>query len=156
MRPGGSFTPHTSPPAWYSFQPEPEVTAHHAFDVVPLRAPDQHGSAFEERCVLREGGREGGDLRGHVVVRHDAVQLLEPEAGHLGEHATLARNAFAEDDVVRGDPIGRHDEERVSQLVDVAHFSGVVGLPARDLDLAQRALDCFHVHYLRSAGTAPR
>src|SRR5690606_17946503 len=49
---------------------------------------------------------------------------IEPEGRQLREHAPLVRDPRAEHVVEGRDAIRRHDEERVSEIVDVADLAG--------------------------------
>ena len=60
------------------------------------------------------------------MTSNDALELLEPEGRHRGEHATLVRNRFGHHDIERTQTVGSdHEEAIVTRVVNVANFAGI-------------------------------
>ena len=62
------------------------------------------------------------------MVRH--VEQVEPEIADLREHPTLVGNPCGQHPVESADSVRRDDQQRLAQVVDVAHlapFQGQVG-----------------------------
>lgn len=114
-----------------------DVPAHDALDREHLQLAHLHAAVLQRRAEGRgdlgrevereEVGAEGGDR-----VRED----LQPGLGAEGEQDALVGDAVLHDHVVRGDAVGRDEEERlVVHLVQVAHLA--------PRDEGQRALEVY-------------
>ena len=70
------------------------------------------------------------------MVRKDIFGEVEPELGHLGQDRTLLRDFVFENDVKRGDAVGRDKDQCIAQVIDLPDFSlfdGFVLLHGEDL-----------------------
>ena len=101
-----------------------QVPARDALDVDGPCLPRQHRPATQHVGVgLRRGG-EAGHIEREEVVRDDIGQLVEPERRQLRQHLALVGDAGAQHVVEGGDAVGGDQEQRIAQVVDVAHFAG--------------------------------
>jgi hypothetical protein len=78
--------------------------------------------ARELFLVLFGESLDVGEVGGHEVV--GGVEQLEEVEAQTGQDSTLVRDCLAEDDVVRRDAIGGHEQEMVGvDLVDLPDFA---------------------------------
>jgi hypothetical protein len=101
-----------------------QVPARHALDVDGTRLLREHGAAVQHLGIRLRCLREAGHIERQEVVRHDIGQLVEPEGRQLRENLALVRNAGAQHVVERRDAIGGDQQQRIAQVVDVAHLAG--------------------------------
>ena len=85
------------------------------------------------------------------MVRHHIRQLVEPEGRQLREDLALVGDAGAQHVVERRDAIGGDQQQRVAQVVDVAHFAG-----AKARQRGQVGLDDGHGETARRGSLAKR
>ena len=111
-----------------------EVAADDALDGHGLGLLDQHGAAGEVVRVGLELLREVGHVAGDHVVGDEVGKALEPERGDAREDLALVRNLVRQDEVIGADAVGRHHEQAVAAVVDVA-------------DLAVRVRTKFHLSH---------
>ena len=81
--------------------------------------------------IRRDVGRD-------EVIRHDAGELREPERRQLREHLALVGNARSEHVVERRDAIGGDDQQRIAEVVDVAHLARAEAAQRRKLRAGER------------------
>ena len=75
-------------------------------------------------CVALVGGDDALRIVAGEVVRHDVAEAREPEQRHLRQHAALARDRLAHDDVERAQPVARdHQHAVAADRVVVAHLA---------------------------------
>ena len=57
------------------------------------------------------------------MVRGDLLRLPKPEERDGGERLPLARDRVRHDNIVGRDAVGRRHEQRIAQVVHIAHLS---------------------------------
>ena len=57
----------------------------------------------------------------------DSGRASEPEDGNLREHLALVGDARSQDVVERRNPIGRHDQQAVVEIVNIADLAVAIG-----------------------------
>ena len=142
-----------------SFNPRGKMDSRNGFSfrvVFPGRAADvaaddtlhgqglgllhKHAPASQDIAVGFAFGRELLHVRRDEVVADDVGHLPEPELGEFRQDLTLSRDGVRHDDVEGRDPVRRHDEEVLPQVVDVADFAAVDKLQAFQVGLVQGRL----------------
>ena len=107
-----------------------EITADHALERDDVGLLHDHRPAVPRLAVAGERvearvAEVGGD---HVV---GDVDLAEPEDAEPGQDLPLAGDAVGQDPVVRADAVGRHQQQAVAEVVDVADFPPRLGTPSQ-------------------------
>ena len=115
-----------------------QVAPHDAFDRHDLRFADDHRPPLQVLHVRRQL-RTRRDVGRNQVVRNVAHQV-EPEERNLRQNLALARHAAGHDHVEGADPVGRNEEQRVAEVVDIAHLAAVDELHARNFGREQRSV----------------
>ena len=77
--------------------------------------------------------REVTDLGGDDMVRNDIGHPVEPEDRDLVEDLAFLGDAFVHDHVEGGKPIGGHEQQVLTQVVDVTDFAAVNHLQCRHI-----------------------
>ncbi len=104
-----------------------QIPAHDAFHGKHLGLLHQHEAAAQVIGIGLELLGQVGHVGGDEMVVHHAVQKLEPELRQLGEHLALAGNLVVQHVVEGRDAVGSHQQQLVSQIVQVAHLALRVG-----------------------------
>ena len=81
---------------------------------------------------------------GNLPVGKDVCGQIEELGGDLVQDLALERDAFGQDDVEGGNTVcSHHDEEILSDAVDVPDLSGVLGYLTRKMKIC--VYNCFHI-----------
>ena len=67
-------------------------------------------------------------VHGDHVVRDQILGEIEPECGHPGEDGTLVGDLIFQDMIKGGDPVCRHHDQAVADIIYFSYFAGFVGL----------------------------
>jgi hypothetical protein len=81
------------------------------------------------------------DVRRDEVIRHDAGELANQNTDSCCEHLALVGDPRSEHVVERRDAIGRHDEQRIAQVVHVAHLARAEAAQRRKLRAGERGCE---------------
>jgi hypothetical protein len=103
-----------------------KITAHDTLDWHHAGLPHEHRAALEWLAVDARRQAEVVHLARDHVVRH-ILEVLEPKPAQLREHAAFIRNAARQHPVERADAIGAHEEQRIAEVVNIAHLSAAHG-----------------------------
>ena len=57
------------------------------------------------------------------MVRDDVRGFIKPELGQRGQDAAFAGNAGGQNDIKRGNSVCCDHEQRIAEVVHIAHFS---------------------------------
>jgi len=76
-----------------------------------------------ERDRVVEFRRQAGSIRGDQMIGNNVAQEIEPEQGHLAQHATFVRNACRKDVVEGGYAVRRDDQQPIPIFINVSHFA---------------------------------
>ena len=103
-----------------------EIPSGDTFDRNDARLLHEHRSALKLPPMLAQLRRIIRDPRADQVI----LKLLEPgepEQRNRREDLPLARDSIGHDAVKRADPIGRDDQQRITQIIDIANLSAANG-----------------------------
>jgi hypothetical protein len=80
------------------------------------------------------------------MIRDDVAEQFEPKKRKLREDTALVGNWRRQDDIERGEPIGRNHEQPVAQVVDITNFPTNQRLDAHKMGFADdfRCRTCGH------------
>src|SRR5262249_14168943 len=98
----------------------------------------QHRPAFELITKRLQVFRIVLDVRGYDVIGDDILEVVEPEGRHLRQDLTLVRNRSGENHIERRKTVGGHDEEMLTQVVDVTDFAATVKFHTWKIGLGYR------------------
>ena len=112
-----------------------QVSPDDAFDRKGFCFLRQRGATAQEVGVPTALLRHRSRIRRDQMVRRGAP--AEPELGQKVEDGSLVRNSVRQDDIERGDPVGRDNEELVSQVVHLPDFAAGQVLEAGKLGTKQ-------------------
>src|SRR5439155_21080393 len=104
-----------------------EIAADHAFDRKYFGAPAQHRASGDGGAMIaqrRDLGDDGLSVGADHVMRHHALEPLEPPGADLGQHRALHRNGFGHHDVEGADAVGGHEQQAVvADGIDIADLA---------------------------------
>ncbi len=70
-----------------------------------------------------QAGADGVQIVGDKVVGNNVCGFVKPEPGQGGQHAAFAGDAGGQDHVKRRKPVRGDNQQRIAEVVDVAHFA---------------------------------
>src|SRR5713226_2181514 len=104
-----------------------EIAADHAFDRKHLRAPAQHRATGERGAMSLQRRHfidDGVGIGADHVMRHHALELVEPPGADLGQYRALHRDRFGHDHVEGADAVGGQQQHAVAaDGVDIADLA---------------------------------
>ena len=134
--------PQTMPVCLYSFQPEPTDSRARRTRSGSVAALHEHARPRSSSCGCRSEGNARSPSR--PVVLHEAPKRPNQKSEICVSTVPLSGMPGTEHGVERGDPIGRHEQQIVVDLIDVAYLAAAVQVKVGKAGVEERG-GCDHV-----------
>ena len=102
-----------------------DIAADDALDGEHSELSAKHAVAV--KALLAEEFRHIVHVDADHVVRDDVFCQIKPETGHLGQNSALLHDLVLQDHVKRGDPVGRHHDELIADIIDLTYLAFLDG-----------------------------
>ena len=113
-----------------------DVSADDALDREHFGALHQHGAPAKLVGIFADGCRILVDVGRDQVVGDDVGEVIEPEEGNLGEHASFVGDAGGQNVVESGNAVGGDEKQLlVADGVNIAHLAAGVKVEVGEVSL---------------------